>query len=214
MADTIANNGPQLVQAAQSIINMPAIGMIDPRKALGFASLFNILAMFSASLLQSNIDGITNDLTSATEKISGVDQALQGLIKALSGLGSSMVDLGRMGTALQGGVNVSASVQASTSPSPEAGRRQVARTVEMAGVSSATLSAAAENNIEHIATATMATASRLSTVIDVLNSINSKYSADSGEAVATSQDGTRTSAYDATILPDSNVTQTSNFGIN
>jgi hypothetical protein len=213
MADTIANNGPLLVDAASKIMAMPPIGVIDPKKAFGYVRLFQVIGLFANSLLNAGLETVTENITQAAEQVSGVDQAIQGLINALSGLGGSMVNLGNMGAALQGGVNVTANVQATTNPSPEAQRRQVARTVDMAGVSSAAISAATENNIEHIATATMTSSSRLGEILDMMR--EAKAQANAATKATPPPQGYLTyfaSALDATTLPDSDSTNTANFG--
>lgn len=212
MADTIAKNGPLLVEAASKIMAMPPIGVIDPKKAFGYVRLFQVIGMFANAMLQSGLETVTDNLTQATEQISGVDQALQGLINALSSLGGSMVNLGNMGAALQGGVSVTANVQAATTSNVSNEARQMANTVQMAGVSSNSMSAASESAINLIAKHTEDSALYLSEIRDLIR----QQQTEPKTRIRPTIFGENTyvaSALDATSLPDSDSTFTPNFGI-
>jgi hypothetical protein len=212
MADTIAKNGPLLVEAASKIMAMPPIGEIDPKKAFGYVRLFRVIGMFANAMLQSGLETVTDNLTQATEQISGVDQALQGLINALSSLGGSMVNLGNMGAALQGGVSVTANVQAATTSNVSNEARQMANTVQMAGVSSNSMSAASESAINLIAKHTEDSALYLSEIRDLIR----QQQTEPKTRIRPTIFGENTyvaSALDATSLPDSDSTFTPNFGI-
>ena len=210
MADTIAKNGPLLVEAASKIMAMPPIGVIDPKKAFGYVRLFQVIGMFANAMLQSGLETVTDNLTQATEQISGVDQALQGLINALSSLGGSMVNLGNMGAALQGGVSVTANVQAATTSNVSNEARQMANTVQMAGVSSNSMSAASESAINLIAKHTEDSALYLSEIRDLIK----KNSAEPKAAPPPQGFSTYVASnYDGKTLQDSDSSNGPSFGI-